>query len=117
MFKLSHLVKSVVKFDIKCVFTHQGSLVYSANSVTRVFDGVFCKIQNLPCCTHKGKSKCQFPTLISLINMEVGINVECWIFFGKNKYVHKGNKRGVVIAGLKKSKKSGNVLEVHSGYL
>ena len=60
MFQLSHLVKSVVKFDIKCVFTHQGSLVCSANSVTRVFDGVFCKIQNLPCCTHKGKSKCQF---------------------------------------------------------
>ena len=65
MFKLSHLVKSVVKFDIKCVFTHQGSLVCSANSVTRVFDGVFCKIQNLPCCTHKGKRKCQFPTKTS----------------------------------------------------
>ena len=65
MFQLSHLVKSVVKFDIKCVFTHQGSLVCSANSVTRVFDGVFCKIQNLPCCTHKGKRKCQFPTKTS----------------------------------------------------
>ena len=65
MFQLSHLVKSVVKFDIKCVFTHQGSLVCSANSVTRVFDGVFCKIQNLPCCTHKGKNKCQFTTKTS----------------------------------------------------
>ena len=44
-------------------------------------------------------------TLISLIAMEIGINVEIGIFW--KKLVHNCNKRGV--GGGKKSKKSINV--------
>ena len=53
--QLSHLVTSVEKFDIKCVFTHQGTLSFvlqTLSSFTGVFDdGVFCKIQNLLYCS------------------------------------------------------------------
>ena len=49
------------------------------------------------------------PTLISLINVEVGINVEGGIFW--KKLIHNSNKRGV--EGGKKSKKS---IKVKSGF-